>query len=367
MEQLRQSDFQAVLRLVRDCYGIRELSFDQFIQRLVRSLSQLIPAAHITYNEMYPLQSESHNCVNTAELASSQAACLWEQHMNEHPVMTHVLKTGDRRAVRISDFWSQRQLHDHGLHNDFYRHYQIEDALCITVPSRLPRVIGIGWHDDRIFTGRERQIAELIRPHLGQACINARILDRLRRQRNTFKDGVEGLGTGIVIYGRNGRVGFMNALARRYLADYFGATRNLEHTLPDALLRWMKHREAQLSDAKYSNGPIPAVGEPFVCESANGQLVIRMLSRNGTNMLLLGETPKLQAGDLLVRFGLTPREHEVLEWIGRGKTNAEIAVILHASIGTVKKHVEHVFMKLGVETRTAAAAVFLNAASLPKA
>lgn len=54
---------------------------------------------------------------------------------------------------------------------------------------------------------------------------------------------------------------------------------------------------------------------------------------------------------------LTPRESEVLVWVARGKTNRDIADILGMSPRTVNKHLEHVFEKLGVETRTAAAAV----------
>ena len=54
--------------------------------------------------------------------------------------------------------------------------------------------------------------------------------------------------------------------------------------------------------------------------------------------------------------GLTEREHEVLGWIERGKTNAEVAAILHVSPHTVRKHVENIFDKLGVSTRTAAVA-----------
>lgn len=53
---------------------------------------------------------------------------------------------------------------------------------------------------------------------------------------------------------------------------------------------------------------------------------------------------------------LTPREREVLHWIGEGKRDAEVAVILGISRRTVSKHVEHILAKLGCETRTAAAA-----------
>jgi DNA-binding CsgD family transcriptional regulator len=57
---------------------------------------------------------------------------------------------------------------------------------------------------------------------------------------------------------------------------------------------------------------------------------------------------------------LTPREAEVLLWISRGKSNHDIGVILGAKTGTICKHVEHIFGKLNVENRTAAAVMALE-------
>lgn len=57
------------------------------------------------------------------------------------------------------------------------------------------------------------------------------------------------------------------------------------------------------------------------------------------------------------RYQLTAREVEVLEWVACGKTNRDIGEILGLSPRTVNKHLEHVYVKLGVETRTAAAAL----------
>ena len=51
---------------------------------------------------------------------------------------------------------------------------------------------------------------------------------------------------------------------------------------------------------------------------------------------------------------VTPREREVLSWLAAGKTDQEIAGILGMSPRTVQKHLQHIYEKLGVETRTAA-------------
>jgi len=62
-------------------------------------------------------------------------------------------------------------------------------------------------------------------------------------------------------------------------------------------------------------------------------------------------------GRLADQYGLTPREAEVLLWISRGKSNRDVGDILALSPRTVNKHLEHVYVKLGVENRAAAAAL----------
>jgi DNA-binding CsgD family transcriptional regulator len=63
-------------------------------------------------------------------------------------------------------------------------------------------------------------------------------------------------------------------------------------------------------------------------------------------------------------FGLTRREDEVLRWVARGKSNQEIAATLSIAPGTVKKHLDHIYAKLGVNTRTEAAVKVATASSL---
>lgn len=62
------------------------------------------------------------------------------------------------------------------------------------------------------------------------------------------------------------------------------------------------------------------------------------------------------AVQVLQKLGLTSRQAEVLHWIAEGKTNEEIAQILECSFHTVKNHVKDIFQRLGVSSRTTAAA-----------
>ena len=78
----------------------------------------------------------------------------------------------------------------------------------------------------------------------------------------------------------------------------------------------------------------------------------------GETLLLLAQAT-MSSGDSarLQQAALTQRESEVLSWLAKGKTNRDIAEILGMSPRTVNKHLEHIFSKLGVETRSAAAAI----------
>ncbi len=354
MERLRQSDLQSILAFARECYTASDPEpFESFIARLVDALARLIPAAHVTYNEMYPEKSESYNCVNTPELASPIANRLWELHMNEHPVLVHALHADRPFALRISDFWSELRLHNSGLHNDFYRHYGIEDALCISIGCLLPRVIGVGWHDGRRFTDRERMIADLARPHINRALQTARMVSRQRDQLEMLQHGMDTLGAGVILCGPQGRVRFISAKARQYLAEFFGATRQTDRRLPADLLLWVRQQDAQLS----MSDDAPPARSPLVYEKDHKRLVVRLLSQPGANLILMEEERTLPNAHISAILGLTVRESEVLNWIARGKTNREIGAILGLHTATVKKHVEHIFTKLGVENRTAAASL----------
>ena len=98
---------------------------------------------------------------------------------------------------------------------------------------------------------------------------------------------------------------------------------------------------------------------PFDLRSINIRpaLVVRRFSesdRSDLQTIVLEEKGAPPGPGALTKLGITPREAEVLYWIAQGKSNPDIATILGANVRTVHKHVEHIFQKLGLETRNAA-------------
>lgn len=82
----------------------------------------------------------------------------------------------------------------------------------------------------------------------------------------------------------------------------------------------------------------------------------RLIARGIAQGVVLGEEVRRVTPESLASLGLSRREAEVLACVADGKTNAEVALLLHITVRTVKKHLERIFDKLGVHTRTAAVA-----------
>lgn len=125
--------------------------------------------------------------------------------------------------------------------------------------------------------------------------------------------------------------------------------------LPDPMPQWLD--QAQKGKAGSKTATVASF-------PGNEQLRLQYMGKLGANEFLL-RLAKDTSGDMPAEFsselGLTTREGEVLSWLSKGKTNRDIAQILGLSPRTVDKHLEQIYAKLGVENRTAAAAIAVNA------
>jgi DNA-binding CsgD family transcriptional regulator len=125
---------------------------------------------------------------------------------------------------------------------------------------------------------------------------------------------------------------------------------------PERIRSWL---DEQTALANIRPPPPPA---PLVIGRGEDRLIVRGLTGDGRRLLLLKERRAHLAAESLSHLGISGREAEVLAWAAAGKSDEGIARILGMSFRTVKKHLEHVYQKLGVENRTAAAAIAHEAA-----
>lgn len=142
-----------------------------------------------------------------------------------------------------------------------------------------------------------------------------------------------------------GRLLWCTPQAAGLVAALFGPFEQLQAEPPatlSALLRdALERREPQ------AGGPLAV---SFLCEVGGEELLFRLAETQSTT-----DEERLAA-----KFRLTLREAEVLVWLARGKSNHDIAEILHISPRTVHKHLERIFVKLGVDSRCSATSVAMQ-------
>jgi len=154
----------------------------------------------------------------------------------------------------------------------------------------------------------------------------------------------------------DGKLVWQTPLARELLLRYYGTT---APQTPEPVLQWLRRH---LPDAERQIEP-----PRLTVEQGPRRLTFRLHqqtddSDSGGDWLIvmreISDDAVVEA--IALSFKLTAREAEVLYWVVKGKVNRDIGDILGASPATIKKHLERVYAKLGVETRTAAAGRAMN-------
>jgi DNA-binding NarL/FixJ family response regulator len=168
----------------------------------------------------------------------------------------------------------------------------------------------------------------------------ARLMDQARSALDAFGNAV------IAMSPRDGRIVWQTPLARTLMQGYA-----VEKELPE----WLQATQ----DAHARGQAHP----PLTLLRGARRLIFSAAEYSEDEqwmIVLREESDAAQIEKLMAAFKLTQRESEVLNWLVKGKTNRDIGEILGTSPRTVNKHLEHVFVKLGVETRTSAAALAIS-------
>ena len=343
MERLSLKEVRSLLGFIRGLYAADS------VPHFVRYVSSEIPKIISSYNEADSLSVKVIGAGDSGEMPFPEPATKSHAVLNYHP------RNRDSRPGKISDF-SPRNKNDRlGLDNRFHRHVAAGYQLTVTLRTASAGSIGsiVLTRSRRDFSERERLMVNIIRPHLLQAYQNLKATTRTARELTDARNSMEAASVGaIVLSGR--RVRFMTAHAEQMLRRYFSPVGHVDG-IPESLQRWT---EQQMALANRKDDPEP--GKPFVVEREGRHLIVRLRAEPDQTLLMLHEhSTKPQLEDLRP-LGLSHREAEVLFWVAHGKTNAETGSILIASTRTVGKHLEKIYQKLGVETRTAAAMIALT-------
>lgn len=212
---------------------------------------------------------------------------------------------------------------------------------ALSAAMDVERAFGEGAVDYIVKPINERELLARLSAHIGKS-----------RAARRAEASMRALGSRAVMCRSDGTITWATGSAVALIEDCLRVPGLPGGRLPDRIVDWMARAP---HDDRRCELPCLRI------ETPEGVLHVHHAGSALEDEHLLVLEPETATGTsrLEEAFGLTVREAEVLTWVSRGKTDRDIAEILGLSPRTINKHLEHVFAKLGVETRTAAMAIAL--------
>jgi len=359
--RITRQDFEGVLDFVHDLYDRRGL--EDFADRTMGALLRIIAADRIVYGD-FDIERQTARLSMQPSVVKDQDGTVdgaldgglggLERDFGGHPLFRYYLQTGDGRAQKASQVMTKSRFQRYGETDGFARQLGAKHQMGIFFPAGPTVVTAVLLtRSQRDFTERERTLLNRLYPHLVQAFRNTASLNRLSRDVDGLFEMLEGPASSVIVLAGNGLVKRWTEQAKTWIAQYcrtpFPASGD---RLPDCFAEWYQRQLAHVAQETLS----PSPRDPLIVDKNARQLTVQLIPDHfrDEHLLLLNEKRGDASWNALGEAGLTPRESEVLAWVAKGKTNAEVGAILGLSDRTVQKHLEHIYQKLGVGTRTTA-------------
>jgi DNA-binding NarL/FixJ family response regulator len=309
-----------------------------FPPRVLAGLQSLIPSDSVSYSELDP--SRRISVLQAGRIEDGDEVVVWgvsddwkASHdlfwklRNTHPLCHYRTLSGDWTTARkVSDFAPLRTFRRTAIYDAFYRgelDYWFDVGLR-PEPDRT-RVFIFTRYGGADFGERDRLVGRLVQPHLQARADEVERVANVAAQLAEIEGGSTDETHRVVLCTPSGRIEFASSSSRALLRRYLGL----------------------------DNGQVtPEVLETpnLVVADGDRRLTIRSTGTGSVRLLFLEEH------DTRIDR-LTSREREVLDRVARGLENDAISFELGIATATVAKHLEHVYEKLGVHNRTAAAAL----------
>jgi DNA-binding NarL/FixJ family response regulator len=337
VRRLSERDASATLAFVSELKELDEAL--PFPPRLLAGLQKLIASDASGYSELDPVNRRS--ILQVWRNADGEEEVTWGNHewlpelwwrlRDTHPLCDYRTVSGDWTSARkVSDFATLREFRRTPIYDVFYRGV-VDHWLDVglTPAPRRTRVFIFQRHKRPDFDERDRLIASMLQPHLTARADAAEAALRAAAALAAVEEGANEEAHRVVLCSREGLIEFASPSSRALLEHY---------------------------QAIVENGRIPAVvlrRRELLLARADRRLQVR-IARIGTLYVLM-----LDERDTRIEK-LTTRERQILEHVARGMENGAIALELRIATATVAKHLEHIYRKLAVPNRTAAAALLDN-------
>jgi DNA-binding CsgD family transcriptional regulator len=327
-----------------------------FVRDALDRLAELV-GSDLTTLSLCDLQRQTRTVIGrSGEALSDEDRAAFDRHFSEHPLVRYHSTHPRGPTQRITDCVSLRAFRGSPVFADYYGRIGVNHVMAL--PLRIDRTTVVSVVFNRggeNFDDADRAVIDVLRPPLTALYRSTMARAEARLGQASLQGIAARAGWYTARVTDDGRLLDASAGTVHVLRHFFrDAPAGAHGQAPAALRRWLGRRSVNWG----LDWLHPGAGAPYVTERGGWKLTVHFLADplapERGEMLMLRERAALTP-DELAGLPLTPRERDVLAILAAGKTNDEIAAVLAISPRTVQKHLEHVFDKLGVETRMAAA------------
>ena len=340
---LNAEDWKAINGCLLRLY--RELDQEKHARLMLQIVTELVPGdsaglSIVTLPDKLSYLSHPENLVSEEESARSA------QFRHQTPFHAYFMATQDAQWKMTTDFMPLEDFHATDLYREVFASYGIDHQMAglLAVADNMYHALTIHRRKDIPFTEREREILNLLQPHLATSYLNAIAHSGVRKSIAEIKAVVETAPGAYGYFHPDGQLAWLQEKAAAWLHEFFPGEVKTAEKIPQSIGR-------------------------LVQASFNGDHAPKSLEKIGGSEILtvcLGGSPldgrilrlERKSKTPLPRFRPLPqfseRKNDVLKWMVEGKRNAEIAAILHISPRTVERHVTEILAGLSVENRATA-------------
>jgi DNA-binding CsgD family transcriptional regulator len=365
LAELPERDLRAALGALQ-ALSAQSASCAGFIEAALEELTGIV-ASDLTTLSICDLEQGTRSVVGRkAESLSAIDREAFDRHFREHPLVRFHSAHPGGPTQRISDCTNRPAFRSSAVYADYYKRIGVNYVMALPLRIDQANVISVVFnrsHSD--FSDGERAVLDAVRQPLAAIYRNLMVFEEAGIGLKCISQLAADGGWQMIRVSLTGRILDASPAALRLLGRFFPAATSHPSSLPETLFAWFAR-------SRHWGLERPAIrhGQPFTRSHLGSQLTVHFVPDPDNAcmgyMLMKSERLGVSAAQL-AGLNLSARECEILALVAAGKTNGETATVLAISPRTVQKHLEHIFQKLGVETRTAAAMRALEAGDDPAA
>ncbi len=346
MRFISPNEYEWLLECIQELHSFDDVT-TLLAWMLDTALPRLVPSDWLSYNEVDLTTPANTKAIFRPEGDARFPALIprFQELVHQNPLVVRQLQNQNFPVHKISDFLTQEAFHRLELYQEVYQPLGVEYQIAATIRLNPGHVTAFALsRRSEDYTERDRAILEMLRPHLVVAFNKLALAWEHKHLLDTTRLALDELASATLIVDPQNCILYHTGSGLQWI----GATS--PGVLPAKISDWLNEQPV--------NGTRPVMR----LISPAGEIRIRAVPTSSPDRRLLVLTRKEAVSSAVAAkaFGLSKRQLEVARWIGEGKSNAEIALILGISPRTVQKHIENIFEKMDVQNRVAIARRLLD-------